>query len=249
MNAPQCTAPTNRLLSVLSDRSRNRFLESCIHVELRFGEVLCNPGERVRHVYFPTDSFISLITHLDDGARLEVGIVGDEGMLGTSLVLGVAMAPQYALVQGAGSALRMTTAVFQGHCRRSAVLRQHLDRYVYVLMSQVAQTAACTSFHTVDARLARWLMTTVDRAHSSRFHLTHEFLAYMLGVRRVGITKAAGSLQTRGLISYSRGEINVHDAAALERAACSCYRQARNLYEKILGAPPGRAPGIDRAQC
>jgi CRP-like cAMP-binding protein len=249
VSTSQRTAPANRLLSVLSERSRRRFLASCTPVELHLGAVLCNPGERIRHVYFPTDSFISLVTTLDDGARLEVGIVGDEGMLGTSLVLGVAIAPQYALVQGAGPALRMTAAAFRSYCDRSAVLCQHLDRYLYVLMSQVAQTAACTGFHAVEPRLARWLLMTRDRAHSNRFHLTHEFLAYMLGVRRVGITEAAGSLQARGLIRYSRGEILVRDPAALERIACPCYRQAKDMYEQMLGARPDAAPSVDRAQC
>jgi CRP-like cAMP-binding protein len=229
----------NRLLAALPDRNRQKFLASCDRIELRFAEVLCESGEQIRHVYFPIDGFISLVTALDDGARLEVGIVGDEGMLGTSLVLGVDTSPQHALVQGAGTALRMNAAAFRSHYKQSEALRQGLNRYVYVLMNQLAQTAACTSYHHVEARLARWLLMTRDRAHSNRFDLTHEFLAYMLGVRRVGITQAASSLQKRGLIDYSRGKISIRNDAGLEKASCPCYRQANEMYEQALGPRRG----------
>ena len=178
----------NLLIAALSQRSRRHFLASCEQVELRFAAVLCESGERIRHVYFPTESFVSLVAALDDGVRLEVGMVGNEGMLGTSVVLGVNISPQHALVQGAGAALRMSAAAFQRHYQQSAELRQMLNRYVYVVMRQLAQTAACTCFHQVEARLARWLLMSRDRAHCDRFDLTHEFLAYMLGVRRSGVT-------------------------------------------------------------
>lgn len=170
-------AGENRLLAALPLRSRQRFLASCDQVELGFADVLCKLGEKIRHVYFPTESFISLVTALDDNARLEVGIVGDEGMLGTSLILGVSRSPQQALVQGAGAALRMSAVTFERHCRQDAELRQQLSRYVYVLMRQLAQTAACTSYHLVEPRLARWLLMSRDRAHRDQFRLTHEFLA------------------------------------------------------------------------
>lgn len=235
MKVSKHAAPTNRLLAALTDRNRQQFLASCDHVELGFAEVLCESGERIRHVYFPIDSFISLVTELDDGARLEVGIVGDEGMLGTSLILGVNISPQHALVQGAGAALRMSAAVFRGHCKQNMALRQGLHHYVNVLMSQLAQTAACTHYHVVEARLARWLLLTRDRAHCDQFRLTHEFLAYMLGVRRVGITEAAGSLQARGLINYSRGEITILNGTGLEKVSCRCYQQGKEMYEQTLG--------------
>jgi CRP-like cAMP-binding protein len=236
------SAPGNRLLAALPHRSGQRFVASCESVELGFGDVLCESGERISHVYFPTHSFISLVTALDDGARLEVGIVGDEGMLGTSLMLGVSISPQRAVVQGAGTALRMNAAVFHRHCQRSLALRQALNRYIHVLMSQLAQTAACTRYHVVEARLARWLLMTRDRAHSNEFHLTHQFLAYMLGVRRVGITQAASSLQERGLIDYSRGGIAILDGAGLEQASCGCYRQGNDIYEQTLGPRQGTLP-------
>lgn len=233
-------AGENRLLAALPQRSRQQFLASCDQVELRFADVVCELGAKIRHVYFPTESFISLVTALDDDARLEVGIVGDEGMLGTSLILGVSRSPQHALVQGAGAALRMNAATFARHCGRDAELRQRLSRYVHVLMRQLAQTAACTSYHLIEARLARWLLMSRDRAHGDRFHLTHEFLAYMLGVRRVGVTNAASSLQARGLIDYSRGAITILDSAGLEKASCTCYREGNRMYAQTLGAP--RAP-------
>ena len=230
-------AGENRLLAALPQRSRQRFLASCEQVELRFADVVCKLGDKICHVYFPTESVISLVTMLDGNARLELGMVGDEGMLGTSLTLGVSRSPQYALVQGAGAALRMSAATFARHYREDAALRQRLSRYVYVLMRQLAQTAACTSYHLVEARLARWLLMSRDRAHRDQFHLTHEFLAYMLGVRRVGVTHAASSLQEQALIDYSRGAITILDNAGLEKASCACYREGNAMYAQTLGSP------------
>ena len=237
MSPSKATPPGNRLIAALSNRNRQQFMASCDHVELKIAAVLSEPGERVRHVYFPLTGFISLITALDDGARLEVGIVGDEGMLGTSLVLGIHTSSQHALVQGAGAALRMTAALFAVQCRQMRPLQQQMNGYLHVLMSQLAQMAACTHYHPVEARLARWLLMTRDRAHSDEFLLTHEFLAFMLGVRRVGITQAASELQGRGLIRYRRGHIAVLDAAGLKKASCGCYQQALNLYDQTLGSP------------
>jgi CRP-like cAMP-binding protein len=227
--------PANRLLVALPSNDKRRFLESCNEVRLELGEVLCESGRRILHVYFPLDGFISLVTTVDDVSKLEVGIVGNEGMLGVSLVLGVQISPQKALVQGAGLALRMDIPSFRRHCRNSESLRRGLNRYIYVLMGQLAQTAACTHYHSVQPRLARWLLMTRDRAHSDRFRITHEFLAYMLGVRRAGITLAAGGLQERNLITYSRGEIAIRDGTGLEEASCGCYRQGNEMYERVMG--------------
>jgi CRP-like cAMP-binding protein len=172
---------------------------------------------------------------LDPTAQLEVGIIGSEGMLGISLLLGIDVSPQQAMVQGAGAALRMSTAVFHRQRQRNLVLGQNLGRYVHVLMSQLAQTAACTHYHLLEGRLARWLLLSRDRAHSDQFRLTHEFLGYMLGVRRAGVTQAATSLQRRGLITYSRGVVVILDGKGLEAASCACYQQGNDMYEQALG--------------
>jgi CRP-like cAMP-binding protein len=226
----------NQLLAELPAGERDAFMIASETVELAFGEVLVEPGEPVTHVYFPLDSFISLIVILDDHNRLEVALAGREGMLGTSLVLGIEEAPLRALVQGAGSALRMSAASFQRLLLNSPALHQRLKRYLYVVMNQLARTAACTHFHQVEARLARWLLMTQDRAGTDRLRLTHEFLAMMLGVRRSGITLAAIALQTRGLIRYQRGEITVLDRPGLIRASCGCYTADCALYAKVLTA-------------
>jgi CRP-like cAMP-binding protein len=210
-------------------------LAGCETVELAFAEELSTPWQRLGHVYFPTRGFISLIMPIDGPASLEVGLVGDEGMFGVPLALGIDISPVRAVVQGAGSALRMDAARFGDELGRSPALHRKLGRYAFVRYAELAQTAACTRFHVVEARLARWLLMTQDRAHASVFHVTQEFLALMLGVRRVGVTKAAGSLQRRGLIRYSRGDITVLDRRGLRAASCGCYKADRESYDRVLG--------------
>jgi len=213
----------NSLLAQLTGRNYQRLLPGLELVELKFGDVLYEPGQKIRHVYFPGNSLVSLLTLVDDRMALEVGMVGREGMVGLPLALGAVDSPVRALVQGAGTAMRMTSARFSKEFRKSPRLRQGVHHYANALMAQVSQTAACNRFHVVVARLARWLLMTRDRVRSGEFRLTHEFLGHMLGVRRVGVTTAARALQRRKLIDYTRGSIRILDHKGLEAAACECY--------------------------
>ncbi len=224
----------NRLLASLSRKVRQHLLSGCEQVELPLGNMLCEPGDTISDVYFPTESFISLVTSVDSKSSMEVALVGSEGMYGIPLMLGVDVSLLYAVVQGSGPAWRMSAKRFRSELEYSVVLHRNLRRYVYVLMSQLAQTAACNRFHLVEQRLARWLLMMSDRAHSKEFHITHEFLARMLGVRRVGVTKAACALQKNKLISYSRGYVKIRDTAGLEATSCGCYRADKETYDRIL---------------
>jgi CRP-like cAMP-binding protein len=229
------TTPTaNRLLAALPLSDQQRFMAACEQVEVSFGEELAEPGERIRHVYFPTDSFISLTASVGENTSLEVGMVGNEGMLGVSLILGIPTSPMHAVVQGGGPILRMPVRPFLGQLKMSLPLLRLLKRYLFVLIGQLVQSSACTRFHVVEARLARWLLMTQDRAHSPQIHLTQEFLASMLGVRRVGVTKAASSLQKQKLIHYQRGNITILDRQGLEVAACACYAADIATYARML---------------
>jgi CRP-like cAMP-binding protein len=225
----------NRLVAVLPRRDRQRLLAACVTVDLTMGDVLCESGEPIRHAYFPLDSFIAVLLTVDDHANLGLDLIGNEGMFGIPLALGVRVSPLRAAVQGPGSALRISPASLRQELLQSAALRNALSRYVYVALAQLAQTAACNSFHALDARLVRWLLMTHDRCHSDEFHLTHEFLAQVLGVRRVGVTNAASTLQRQSLVSYRRGNIRVLNRSGLEAVSCSCYRTARNICKPVPG--------------
>jgi CRP-like cAMP-binding protein len=213
----------NSLLAALPGENYRRLSSGLEPVELEFGDVLYEAGQEIRHVYFPGNSLVSLLTVVDQRMALEVGMVGHEGMVGVPLALGAQVSPVRALVQGAGTAMRMESARFRREIRRSPQLQQGVHRYANTLMAQVSQTAACNRFHVIGARLARWLLMTRDRVGSGEFRLTQEFLSHMLGVRRVGVTQAARTLQARKLIDYNRGNIRILDDKGLEAAACECY--------------------------
>ena len=234
MQSIQHAPPVNRLLGALPASDRRRLLAACEMVELGFADVLYAPNDRIDHVYLPTRSFISLIMPVDDCASLEVGLVGNEGMFGIPVALGVNVSPVLAIVQGAGAALRIGAPIFRRELGRSHPLQREIGRYVFLRLAQLARTAACTRFHVVEARLARWLLMTQDRAHADTFHITQEFLAFMLGVRRVGITNAASSLQKRNLIHYSRGNITVLDRRGLKAASCGCYGEDRKSNRRTF---------------
>jgi len=230
----------NSLLAALPSRNYQGLLSGLETVELKFGDVLYESGQKIRYVYFPGNSLVSLLTVVDGRMALEVGMVGREGMVGLPLALGADVSLVRALVQGAGTALRMTSARFSKEIRKSPQLRQEVNRYANALMAQVSQTAACNRFHVVVARLARWLLMTRDRVRTGEFRLTHEFLSHMLGVRRVGVTTAARTLQARKLIAYSRGNIEILDHKGLEAAACECYALV-NAKHNGANTPAGHA--------
>ena len=202
--------------------------------KLVHGDVLCESGNPIRHVYFPDDAIISLLTPVSGHASMEVGLVGREGMAGMGLFLGIGISPELMLVQGSGTATRMKAASFRTEIKRNPALRLGLSRYLYGFMAQAAQTSACSRRHLLGARLARRLLMTLDRVQSNKFYLTHKYLAQMLGVRRVGITKAATLLQNKKLIRYSRGHITVLDRQGLERASCRCYGDVKDIRDRML---------------
>lgn len=214
----------NALLAGLERHDRDALLEQATTVELRQGETLAEAGQPMAYAYFPAGAIVSLIASVDRKTRLEVALVGNEGMLGLSLALGGEGAALRARVRGAGTALRVDAATLERALAGSAELRRTLDRYACEQIVAVAQTAVCTRFHLVEERLARWLLMIHDRSSGDHLGLTHGLLAEMLGVRRSGITTAAGVLRARGFIKYTRGDITIVDRTGLESASCACYR-------------------------
>lgn len=225
---------TNRLLAALPKKDYRRLLPELESVPLIFGDILFEPGDRLRHVYFPDNSIISLLSAVEDREVLEVGIVGNEGMAGLPVFLGVARSRTRGLVQGAGSAMRMTAATLQRETAVGGALQKLLSLYAHALMTQISQSAACNRFHTINVRLARWLLMTHDRVEGDEFRLTQEFLSHMLGGTREQVTLAASTLKKQSLINYSRGRIMILDRGGLEVAACKCYRLVKDEYDNFL---------------
>ena len=228
-------AAANSLLAALPHREYQHLLSHLEPVTLTFGEVLYEPGKPIRHVYFPTDSLVSLLTLVEGHMALEIGLVGREGMLGIPVALGIKDSPVRALVQGTGTALRMTSANFRREHGKSGSLNRELSRYIHERIVQITQTAACNRFHHIEGRLARWLLMTRDRLRSDQFRLTQELLGNMLGVLRVAVTNAAGALQQRNLIRYSRGNISILDGNGLEAASCRCYQVVKDMHDHMQG--------------
>lgn len=224
----------NQLIALLPRADRKRLLAVCEPVEMTMTKTLFEPGKRTRYVYFPTEGYVSLLSSVDEGSIVEVGMVGREGMLGIHVVLGSARAQVVALIQREGQAWRVPVSAFKRELASSDALRHGLQRYIAVLMTQLASSAACVRYHAIAPRLARWLLMSHDRSGSDRFFMTHEMLSSMLGVRRVGVTTAASAMQAKGLIDYHRGHIHVIDRAGLEAAACSCYASDQRAYAALM---------------
>jgi len=223
----------NRLLDALPPGEYERLARELEPVELRLGQALFEPGGRAEYVYFPVEAIVSLLTDLEDGTGVEVGLVGREGMVGISTVYGVERESKLATVQRTGSALRMRGDDLRGALTRGGQLGRLLLLYAHALMSQISQSVVCNVRHKIDGRFARWLLMFQDRAEADEFELTHEFIAGMLGVTRSGVGEAARKLQEMGLVSYDRGRFRVVNRMAMEQMACECYAVVRDEYDSL----------------
>jgi CRP-like cAMP-binding protein len=219
----QSVLPANRLLNALPKSEYRRLLPELTDVTLDFGETLYERGDIISFVYFPNNSIISLLSTVAVRSTLEVGMVGNEGMVGLSLFMGIDKASTRALVQGGGSAFRMKSAAFRKFSSHTSSMHLLLHRYTHSLLTQISQSSACNRFHTADARLARWLLMTSDRMASNEFRVTQDFLANMVGVRREAVNKVTGALQKANLVKYSRGAFAILDRPGLETLTCPCY--------------------------
>lgn len=227
--------PQNRLLAALPEEVHERLYPHLEDVSLLLGQVIYESGERLDHIYFPTTSIVSLLYTMEDGTSAEIGVVGNDGVVGIALFMGGETTPNRAVVQSAGYSLRMKPNVLQEEFRRGGPLQLVLLRYTQALITQMSQTAVCNRLHSVDQQLCRWLLLSHDRLDSNELTMTQELIANMLGVRREGVTVAAGHLQAAGLIHYNRGKITISDRTGLEARACECYQVVRNEFERLLG--------------
>ena len=225
---------TNNLIDTLPRTARNRLLSICEPVDLVSGHLVSGSDSLTRHVYFPTGSILSLMTSSKDTPVLEVGMVGSEGMLGLQVVLAVGSVPLQASVRGTGTAWRVATEPFNRELAGSRALQQNLNCYLQVTLLQLSSEARCVRFHQIDQRLARWLLMTHDRTHADSFSVTQALIAHLMGVRRVGIAKAAGTLQRRGIIRYVRGVLTIVDRKALESESCGCYQTTQINYARFM---------------
>ena len=229
----QHTQRQNRLLAALSADEWERWQSELEPVELKLGDVLYESGRTMTHVYFPTTAIVSLLYVMENGSSAEIAVVGHEGIVGVSLVMGGESTPSRAVVQSAGKGFRLGAQHIQEHFKRAPVLHLLL-RYTQALITQMAQTAVCNRHHSLDRQLCRWLLLSLDRLSGSELVMTQELIANMLGVRREGVTAAAGALQSAGLIRYSRGRITVLDRPGLEKRACECYAVVKKEFDRLL---------------
>src|SRR6202047_1059346 len=229
----------NHLLAALSPAERERIYPHLRLVPMPLGEILYESGDLLRHVYFPTDSIVSLLYVLEDGASAEISVVGNEGLIGIALFMGGETTPSRAIVQSAGHAYRLIGQQLKDEFHRNGELQLLLLRYAQALITQMAQTAVCNRHHSVDQQLCRWLLLSLDRLPSNKLIMTQELIANMLGVRREGVTDAAGKLQRLGVINYSRGLITVLDRRKLEELCCECYGVVKRETDRLL--PPRSA--------
>ena len=225
----------NRVLARLPRSDYRGLLRVLESVNLAFGQILYESQARIRYVYFPNDCFVSMLTAVDGTRSSEVGLIGHEGMIGLPVALGIAVSPFRAVVQGGGTAMRMKIADFRREFSESAALRRELFLFTHLLMIQIAQTASCNRFQRVTQRMARWILMTSDRIRSNDFRITQQFLALMLGVRRVSISEAASELRERKLLAYRRGSFTILDHKGLVAAACDCYKIVNDVYARAQG--------------
>ena len=230
----QEASPANRLLAALPAKEYERVLPELEPISLAFAQIIYAPGDTIRHVYFPNNSIVSLLAAEDHHASLEVGMIGNEGMAGISVFMGVKTSRTLALVQGAGTAVRMKAATLRKESEKTGPFHRLLLRYTHSLLTQMSLSSACNRFHATDARLARRLLMTQDRIGTDEFRLTQDFMSNMLGVRREGVNKAAGDLQREDLIKYSRGHMEILNRPALEKVSCSCYRIIKEESDRSL---------------
>jgi CRP-like cAMP-binding protein len=234
----------NHILAALPPQERERLFPHLKLVTMPLGMVLYESGAALRHIYFPTDSIVSLLYVMRDGASAEIAVVGKEGAVGVSLFMGGETTPSRALVQSAGHAYRLTGKRLKVEFNRHGSMLQVLLRYTQSLLTQMAQTAVCNRHHTLDQQLCRWLLLSLDRLNSKQLNMTQELIANMLGVRREGVTEAAGKLQKLGVIRYSRGKITVLDRPHLERLSCECYAVVKQETDRLLGTPSGSLAAV-----
>jgi CRP-like cAMP-binding protein len=228
----------NQLLNLLPKSEYERLVPHLFYVELRIGETLYMPGEKISHVYFPFSGMISVTVDMLDGSGVEVGVVGREGIVGLPMVLGTGSAPMRASVHMPVSGMRLRADVFTSELKRGGQLNLMLLRYTQAFYVQTAIIAACNRLHQIEGRLARWLLTCNDRLESDTLQVTHEFLADLLGVRRAGVTEAVGALQSKGLITCHRGHIQIVYGKGLQRYSCECYELIRDEYQRLIGKEP-----------